>query len=131
MSIPFLLIGPIVHFLFPVVSELFSRNDIKKIQIIHGRFTEYFALFALWVSVFMFQFGEELSILLFSEKFLISGTILQFSAFFLLFNFLAQINFQILAGTGRIRERAKIFLIILPINIILNIILIRYFDTHI
>lgn len=129
MSIPFILIGPIVHFIFPVVSELYSRGDKGKIQLIYARFSLYFSIIAVWISLFFFQFWEELSILLFTEKFAISGTILKFSAFFLIFNLLAQINFQILSGTGRIKDRAKILLIILPINIILNVILIKVFHS--
>ncbi len=56
MSIPFIFISPIVHFLFPVVSELSSRNDKEKIQTIHARFTLYFSIIALWTSVFFFEF---------------------------------------------------------------------------
>jgi|GEM_PF-3421746 len=53
-----------------------------------------------------------------------SGIILQYSALFIVCNFLLQINFQILAGIGRIQERVKILAIGLPINIILNLVLI-------
>ncbi len=55
-----------------------------------------------------------------------SGVILQYSALFIVCNFLLQINFQILAGIGRIQERVKILAIGLPINIILNLILIHF-----
>jgi O-antigen/teichoic acid export membrane protein len=39
----------------------------------------------------------------------------------MVFNFLIQLNFQILAGVGRIRERAKILAITLVINLALNL----------
>lgn len=129
MSIPFIIVGPIVHFLFPVISELHGRGDTAKIQLIHKQFSLYFSILAIWIGVFLFQFGEHLSVLLFTEKFRESGAILKYSAFFLLFNFLIQINFQVLSGTGRIKDRAKILLVILPVNIILNIVFIKWFST--
>lgn len=56
MSIPFIFIGPIVHFIFPVVSELYSRADIAKIRLIYSRFSLYFSIIAVWISLFFFQF---------------------------------------------------------------------------
>lgn len=62
----------------------------------------------------------------FGEKFLLSGETLAYSALFLVLNLLIQVNFQFLAGTGRIRERATILLLVLPINILLNLVLIHF-----
>ncbi len=75
----------------------------------------------------MFVFGPPIGIILFGEKFMMSGIILQYSAFFIVCNFLLQINFQILAGVGRIQERVKILGVGLVVNIILNLILIKTF----
>lgn len=72
----------------------------------------------------MGMFGTDFAIAFFGEKFTESGNILAWSAPFLIFNFLLQINFQILAGMGRIRERLNILLVGLAFNIPLNVILI-------
>jgi Na+-driven multidrug efflux pump len=45
------------------------------------------------------------------------------------FILLIQINFQFLAGTGKIGARARILAIILPVNIILNYIFIRLYGV--
>jgi O-antigen/teichoic acid export membrane protein len=74
----------------------------------------------------MLQMGTALAVLFFGTKFLQSGEILMYSAVFLTFNLLVQINFQFLAGTGKIGSRARILAIVLPINIILNLIGISY-----
>lgn len=79
--------------------------------------------------MFMFVFGPAMASILFGEKFLMSGVILQYSAFFIVLNFLLQINFQILAGVGRIQERVKILGVGLVVNIILNLILIHYYGV--
>lgn len=77
----------------------------------------------------MFVFGPAIANILFGEKFMMSGVILQYSAFFIVLNFLLQINFQILAGVGRIHERVKILLVGLTVNIILNLILIHLYGV--
>ncbi len=69
-------------------------------------------------------FGTDFAIAFFGTKFAESGRILSWSAPFLIFNFLLQINFQIMAGTGKIRERLRILLIGLACNVPLNLVLI-------
>ncbi len=76
--------------------------------------------------MFMFVYGPAIANILFGAKFMMSGIILQYSAFFIVLNFMLQINFQILAGVGRIQERVKILGVGLVVNIILNIIFIHY-----
>lgn len=129
MNIPFIFLSPIVAFLFPVISELHGRDDTKKMQIIHNQFSLYFSIIGIWIGVFMFQFWEELAIIFFGEQFRESGNILKYSSPFLVFNLLIQINFQLLAWTGKIRDRAKILLAIIPINLILNLIFIRLYGV--
>lgn len=62
-------------------------------------------------------------------KFEESGRILAWSAPFLVFNFLLQINFQIMAGTGKIKERLRILLVGLAFNVPLNVLLIPAFGA--
>jgi O-antigen/teichoic acid export membrane protein len=124
ISLPFMILSPIIGFLFPVISELHWRGDIEKIRILQSNFSLYISIFIIWISVFLIQFWESLSELFFWTNFIKSGTLLLYSWAFLIFNLLSQINFQILAGTGNVKQRGKILLIVLPINIILNAILI-------
>lgn len=121
---PFLIITPIIGFLFPVVSELNSRKDFSKIATIKTMFYKYFA--SIWVIVgsFMFIFSKEIAIVLFGQKFEYSWTVLAYSVFFLIFNFLLQINFQILAWIWKIQDRVKTLSVWLVINLTLNILLI-------
>ncbi len=128
IGIPFLILGPIIGFLFPVFSELFGRNDTEKISTIYKTVSRIFIICSIWVSVLFLFYGEILAVSFFGEKFRESGYILMFSSPFLIFNFLSQIHFQIMAGNGKIRERAIIMAIILPINVILNLIMILLLD---
>lgn len=127
IGIPFVFLSPMIAFLFPVISELTGRNDTAGIWKIWGAFAKYLTIIAVWLSVFFLFFGVPFSVVFFWSGYEISGDILKFSAPFLFFNFLIQLNFQILAGIGRIRERAKILSITLICNIALNLLFILVF----
>ncbi|MDD5213254.1 MAG: oligosaccharide flippase family protein [Candidatus Gracilibacteria bacterium] len=126
IGIPFMIIGPIFAFLFPVFSHLHGSKDYEKITTIRQIFTKYFTVIAIICSTLFFVFGPIISYILFGTKFLESGVILQYSIFFLVFNFLLQINFNILGGTGRVKERVKIILIAIVVNMITNYLLIKW-----
>lgn len=129
IGIPFIIITPIIGFLFPVISELHGKWDEAKIIAIKTLFYKYFSVLGLITSMFMFVFGPAIANVLFGLKFTMSGIILQYSAFFIVCNFLLQINFQILAWVGRIKERVKILGVGLIFNIILNLILIHLYGV--
>ncbi len=129
INIPFIILTPIIGFLFPVISELSWRNEKHKIQEIVSRFWKYFGIIWIWTGFFLFQFSETLSIVFFWERFRESWEILAFSAPFIVLNFLIQISFQVLAGTGQVKKRVAVLWITLIINIILNLALIPFMWT--
>jgi len=98
IGIPFMLIGPIFALLFPIFSELHAKKEHTTIKVIKKMFAQNFVHIALATNVLYFVFAEIISNIFFGEKFLVSGTILRYSILFLVFNFLLQINFNILAG---------------------------------
>jgi len=97
----------------------------EKIGQIKNFFQKYFSVLAIFTGVLLFAFGPMLAYVLFGKVFIYSGEILQFSALFLVFNFLLQINFNILGGIGAIRRRAFVLAVGLPVNMILNFIFIQ------
>lgn len=123
--ISFIIIGPIFALLFPVFSEMYSKWETEKIALVKEIFTNNFVIIGIAFNFFFFAFALPISYVLFGTKFLTSGVILQYSILFLTFNYLFQINFNILAWVGRVWERAKIIAIALVINIITNIIFIN------
>lgn len=124
IGIPFILITPLIGFLFPVISGFSGGKEEAKIAAIRKFFSKYFSVAAIPVSLMLGLFGTDFAIAFFGEKFTQSGHILSWSAPFLIFNFLVQINFQILAGLGKIQERLRILLIGLAFNVPLNLALI-------
>ncbi len=122
--IPFIIIGPVFWFLFPVFSEMVAKNEHNKIKLIKSIFIKNFLSFSIVFSILFLVFWTIISTILFWQKFLQSWIILQYSILFLSFNFLLQINFNILAANWKIKERLKIILLALWVNTILNLIFI-------
>lgn len=125
IGIPFMLIWPIFWLLFPIFSEMHSKWENIKIKHVKMLFLKNFI--AIWVAfnILFFVFSEIIAYVLFWEKFIESWTILRYSILFLVFNFMLQINFNIMAGVWKIKERVKIISIALIFNFIMNIVLIK------
>lgn len=126
ITIPFMLIGPVFAFIFPVISEMHGKWDISKIQLLKNIFTKNFIAIWIMFNIFFFVFAQILAYTLFWEKFIESWNILQYSILLLIFNFLLQINFNILAGIWKVKERVKVIFTAVVFNFIMNIILINY-----
>lgn len=123
--VPFLLIWPIFWFLFPVFSELHAKKETDKIKFLKGMLQNNFLIIWIAFNIFFFVFAEIIAYILFGSKFIESWIIMKYSILFLVFNYLFQINLNILIGTWRVYQRMKIICIALVFNIIMNIILIK------
>lgn len=126
ITIPFMIIWPIFSLLFPVFSQLHAQKDYKKIKLVKQIMQKNFIAVALAFNILFFVFAKNIAYILFWSNYIKSWEILQFSILFLVFNFLLQINFNILAWIWRVKERLKIISIALIFNFILNLILINY-----
>ena len=130
IGIPFIIIGPIFALLFPVFSEMHSKGEDSKIALVKEIFTNNFLILGSAINLFFFTFALPITYVLFGSKFLTSGYILQCSILFLIFNFLLQINFNILAWIGKVAQRAKIVGYAVILNIITNIIFIYFYWVY-
>jgi len=130
ITIPFLIIWPIFWLLFPVFSELHAKKEDKKIKLIKKIMQKNFIAIAISINILFFVFAEVIAYILFWDKYITSWKILQFAIPFLTFNFLLQINFNILAGIWKVRQRLHIILIAMIFNFFANIILISYYWVY-
>lgn len=124
--IPFMIVWPIIWMLFPIFSELYAKKENNKIILIKEVFQKTFVSFTIVFSILFFVFSNLIATILFWEKFEWSWEILKYSVLFISFNFLLQLNFNILASIWRVKERLKIILIAIWFNFIMNLILINY-----
>lgn len=120
ISIPFLIIGPIFWLLYPMFSEMHSKWKTEEIRIVKSVFQKNFLVISLWFNILFFVFAEILAYILFGEKFLKSWEILQYSILFLVFNFLFQMNLNIMWAIWKVKERIYIVLMVIVINTTLN-----------
>lgn len=127
IGIPFLFLGPIIAFLFPVLSEIGSKKEFAKVTTIFWLFSTYLGIIGIWTWMLYFMIGKEISGFLFWESFLPAGIALYFIAPFLIFNILMQINFQIMSGLWLIKKRITILLWTLLVNLTITFIAILGF----
>lgn len=118
MSVPTLVAGPALLFLFPVFSELFARGDGRRIRELKRVAYRHFSALGLYFGSFYLAFGPLLADVFFGPQFEDSGRLMAWSAPFLAFSFLMQLNFMLLAGTGRARVRTVILLAGLVLNVL-------------
>jgi len=123
--IPFILIWPILGLLFPIFSEMHSKWEDSKIKLIKSVFQKNFLAVWIALNILFFIFAEVIAYILFWEKFINSWTILKYSILLLAFNFLFQINFNIMSWIWKISDRIKIICIAVIFNIITNLIFIN------
>ncbi len=123
--IPFLIITPIFALLFPIFSEFHSKWDYSKIIIVKNIFAKNFLNIWIMFNIFFFIFAEVLAFTLFWEKFITSWIILKYSILLLIFNFMMQINFNIMAWIWKVKQRVQIIVIAIFFNFFMNFILIN------
>lgn len=119
VNIPFIFLSPLIAFLFPVVSELTHSGSMDKLKTLHSHFSTALIVIMLWASGVFITIGPAIAGLIYGESYISSGTALSYIAPFLVLNVLISINFQIMAGAGMVRERVKILLQTLSLNIAL------------
>ena len=121
LMIFYTVVSPLSWLAFPVTTELSTRKDINKFKSMESLMYLYLSL--LWMVMWwiFLIFWQEISVLLFWEKFRFSWELLQILWPFLIFNCLSWLNFWLLAWLGKIKERFKILVISLAINVILNV----------
>jgi len=115
-----LVANSILPFIFPLTTELISRNEKEKFTSMKTILYTYFGWFALFVSGFFLLLGKEIAVLLFSEAYTMSGTLIQIVAPCFIFNSRFSISFSILAGLGLIKKRFFIVFASLLANLLLN-----------
>ncbi|MFA6256023.1 MAG: oligosaccharide flippase family protein [Candidatus Absconditabacterales bacterium] len=122
-----LVISPLLAMVFPIVTELVTKKDKTKLHLLQNTLYKYFSILALSIGGIFFAFGPEIASILFGTKFYYSGQLLMYSAPFLIINVMFIINFGILAGLGKVKQRVKILGIALLVNVVSNIVLLYYF----
>ena len=122
------IISPLVSLMFPITTELFTRKEKDKFKLLESLMYTYLAVLTIIVWWISLVFWQEISVLLFWEKFRFSWELLQIIWPFLIFNCLSGLNFSLLAWLWKIKERFNILLISLIINVVCNVLVLFVFE---
>lgn len=121
------IVWPILWLIFPIATELITRKDNVKLALLQNMLYKYLLIFAIAIAWLFFVFGPEIAIILFGTKFYYSWSLVSYTAPFLVFNILISVNYWILAGLWKIKERVKILWLALLVNVIVNFVCILVF----
>ena len=126
------IVSPLLALIFPIATELSTRKEKEKFRLLESTMYTHFAFLAIVIWWIFLVFWQEISVLLYWEKFRFSGELLQILWPCLIFQCLTCINFSLLAGLWKIKERFKILLISLTVNVTLNVLALFVFnlDLH-
>ena len=126
------IVWPLLNLLFPIATELSTRKEKEKFQLLESTMYTHFTFLALVMWGIFLVFWQEISVLLYGEKFRFSWELLQILWPCLIFNCLSWLNFSLLAGLGKIKERFRILLVSLIINVTCNVLVLFVFnwDLH-
>lgn len=130
IGIPFILLTPIIGMIFPVVSAYYGANRMQEITTIASTFARVFSILGLLTISVTVLYAEGSGVFFFGDKFRESGYILLYSIGFIIFNFLLQINFNLLAAVGKVKARLRITSMGLVVNLLLNLVLIHFFGAE-
>jgi len=81
-----------------MVSELISKKDTSKLKFLFSFFYTYFFVFSFFLAMFMIATGPEIALILFGQKFMLSGEMLSWGAIFTIVTIFVGFNFSVLAG---------------------------------
>ena len=132
LGIFILLVNPFLNLLFPVTTELSTRKEKEKFKLLESTTYTHFAFLAIVIGWVFLVFWQEISVLLYWEKFRFSGELLQILWPCLIFNCLSTLNFYLLAWLWKIKQRFSILLISLIVNVTCNVLALYVFnlDLH-
>lgn len=130
LNIFILIVNPFLTLLFPVTTELSTRKEKEKFKSLESMMYTHFAFLAIVVWWIFLIFWQEISVLLYWEKFRFSGELLQILWPCLIFNCLSTLNFYLLAWLWKIKQRFSILLVSLIINVTCNILVLYVFNLE-
>lgn len=115
------IVSPLLWLIFPIATELSTRKEKNKFKLLESTMYTHFAFLAIVMWWIFLVFWQEISVLLYGEKFRFSWELLQILWPCLIFNCLSSLNFYLLAWLWKIKQRFAILLISLIVNVSCNI----------
>lgn len=117
---------PIMWLIFPLISELSAKNKKTEVSVLQNFLYSYIGVFIFALLAFLIALWPIIASVLYGIKFIDSGSLLYAWWIFLLFQVLLSVNFSILAGFWKAKQRVMIFLFAWPFNILMNYVFMQF-----
>src|SRR3989338_619748 len=128
MKIILVLTFPLFNLLSPIVMSLFHNKKTKELSALATFAYNNFLILTLPIAIILFVFSKEIIILVFGAKYIQASIALKIYVLFSIFLFLRIFNFTFLGSMGHGGYISKVLWIGAGANVILNLILIYFFD---
>ncbi len=124
------LLGPIANVMYPKIAKWHHEGNKRLISKVLYLLYNYSLVFLLPFSIIFFAFPKLVIKTLFGEKYIVAYLAVKIFSVGVIFLAIRNINFSILGGIGKPATRSKIVFIGAIINVILDLILIHFFDYN-
>ncbi|MFC1690847.1 flippase [Nanoarchaeota archaeon] len=128
LNVILVMITPLASVLFPVLSNFYHKKDSKMLSKVVSSLYNNLLIVTLPIAILFFLYSKEIIAFLFGAKYIPATFVLKVYILFFVFIALRSINFAVIAAIGKARERSRIMYYGAFINLILDFILIYYFD---
>lgn len=126
-TIVWVVTGPLIAYLFPLLNELYKKGEEEKIKILYRYLFIGITVFGIvgWIAGWFLS--EWAAVFLFGEKFQQSGLLFTHYAPFIITLPLIWVFFQDIASRGMVKQRVYAIVYALIVNIIASLLLWKYF----
>ncbi len=121
-----LIIGPVIGIIFPITSKLIENNKFKELEKMITFIYEFFLILLVPLFILFSVFSKEIISLIFKNEFFHSSILIIILNLTSILTLYYTLNFSILSGLGKVKERNKILYFGGTVNIILNLILLHF-----
>ena len=115
---------PLLSFMFPVFTELVEKKQFTKLRLLRNKLLWAIVIYGLVLGIIVHFTGVRAAQKIFSSDYILSGQLLQHTAFFLFTPLLGIVNFQYIRSFGTIKRVAiaQVMVVIIHITASLYII---------
>lgn len=121
---------PVLTYIFPLFTELYKKKEQEKINLMKKYLVQWLIIWSLWIGVWWRFFSERAAGFIFTNKFIMSGTLFKRNSLFFFFTLATWIQWSILAWAWYVKERMQIIVFWTIFSLILSYIWVLNFGLY-
>lgn len=129
INILLVIFNPLFIFVFPKISRWYHNKNHEKINLALHIIYNYVPIIVIPMSLLFFVYSKTILIMFFGVKFISAANILRVFSIAFIFMFIRNINFSIIAGIGKAKERSIILYYGAIFNVVADLVFIPFFGA--